>query len=136
MWWRAFLGIEGQTPAEKRAAAAAMNLFFGALIGANLGSLDAMSVRDYTLIAAIICMIVLYIQLAPVARKRWTYVAHLLALLVVLYFILFDPLGRDVFEDRPAPTPHLFVTICLWLVSVATVEFRPVTKLQARDKQV
>jgi hypothetical protein len=128
MWWRRFLGIDDQSPAEKRASVNGVNLFFGALIGANLGTLESMSLRDYTLIAAIVCMIVLYIQVAPVARRRWSYLFNLGALVAGLYLLLFDPLGQDVFQDRPAPTPHIFVTICLWLVSVALIEFRPIAK--------
>jgi len=135
MWWRKQFGMDEQTVAEKRASVTGMNLFFGALIGANLGTLEAMSLPDYTLVAAIVCMIVLYIQLAPVARKRWTYLAYLAGLLALLYVILFDPLGRNIFQDRPEPTPHLFVTICLWLISVATVEFRPMVRSQGVEIQ-
>lgn len=135
MWWRHLLGIEDQSPAEKRASTAGVNLFFGALIGANLGTLEALSLRDYTLIISIICLIVLYLQVAPVARNRWSYLANLVALTALLYMLLFDPLGRNIFEDRPAPTPHLFVTICLWLASVAAIEFRPLSRSKAGKAQ-
>jgi hypothetical protein len=77
MWWYRYLGVEDQTPAEKRAMSNGVNLFFGALIGANLGTLDGMTLSDYTLIIAVVCLIVMYIQLAPVARKRWTYLGIL-----------------------------------------------------------
>lgn len=122
------MGVEDQSPAEKRAMVNGVNLFFGALIGANLGTLDGMSVYDYTLVAAIVCLIVMYIQVAPVARKRWSYLVTLLALTGLLYVLLIDPFGDDVFSGRSRPSPHLFVTICLWLASVASIELRPVTR--------
>lgn len=126
--WRTLLGLDAQTRAEKRAAINGMNLFFGALIGANLGSLERLHIKDYVLLILIVCLIVLYIQVAPVARNRWFYVLTLGAFVAGLYGLLLTPLGLEVFHDRPRPSPHLFVTICVWLISVATIELRPVTK--------
>lgn len=128
--WRAILGIDPQTRAEKRAAVNGLNLFFGALIGANLGSLEHLALRDYILIASMVCVIVLYIQLAPVARQRWMYIAILASYVGVLYLLLLGPPGLHPFQDRPRPQPHLFVTICLWLVSVAYIELRPLAKTE------
>lgn len=124
--WRRLLGFEAQTRAEKRAAVSGMNLFFGALIGANLGSLETLAERDYLLLIIIVSLIVLYIQLAPVARKRWSHLANLGFTVAGLYVLLMTPIGLEVFQDRPRPTPHLFFTICLWLTTVAWVEVRPV----------
>ena len=125
MWRRAF-GITGQTRAEKRAAISGTNLFFGALIGANLGTLERLALRDYVLLVCIIALIVLYIQLAPVVRKRYTNLLELAALVGGLYILLITPWGATLFEDRQRPSPHLFVTIFFWLCSVAIVELRPV----------
>ena len=128
--WRTLLGIDPQTRAEKRAAVNGLNLFFGALIGANLGSLEYLALRDYIVIAAMVCVTVLYIQLAPVARQRWVYVAILGIYVGVLYLLLIAPAGLHLFRDRVRPQPHLFVTICLWLLSVAYVELRPMAKTE------
>ena len=126
--WRTLLGIDAQTRMEKRASISGLNLFFGALIGANLGSLEHLALQDYTLLISIICVIVLYIQLAPVARHRWTYLVFLLMTVALLYAILLTPFGLQLFKDRPRPAPHLFVTICLWLFSVGYIELRPLAK--------
>jgi hypothetical protein len=133
--WRTLLGIDPQTRAEKRASVNGLNLFFGALIGANLGSLEQLALRDYTLLISMICLIVLYIQLAPVARQRWLYLAILLMTVVGLYVLLLTPQGLRFFENRPRPAPHLFVTICVWLFSVAYVELRPLAKNEAPAAQ-
>jgi hypothetical protein len=122
------LGLESQTRAEKSAAINGMNLFFGALIGANLGSLHEINLRDYLLIAIIVCMIVLYIQVVPVTRQRWKYLVQLGLMVAGLYVLLLHPLGADLFRERPRPSPHIFITICLWLASVASVEFRPLAR--------
>jgi 4-hydroxybenzoate polyprenyltransferase len=124
--WRAIVGYETQTAAEKRAGTSGINLFFGALIGANLGSLERLALRDYVLMICIVALIVLYIQLAPVARKRWTNLLHLAAMVGGLYVLLMTPMGASVFGDRPRPSPHLFVTIALWLASIAVIQMRPV----------
>lgn len=126
--WRTLLGIDPQTRAEKRAATNGLNLFFGALIGANLGSLEHLALRDYTLVISMVCVVVLYIQLAPVARYRLLYTAFLASYVAVLYVLLLAPAGLHPFQDRPRPQPHLFVTICMWLLSVAYIEFRPLAK--------
>jgi hypothetical protein len=126
MSWRSLVGLEEQTAAEKRAALNGVSLFFGALIGANLGATEQMALRDYALIIAIMCLIVLYIHLASVTRKRWSNMAHLLALLGGLYLLLIHEAGTLVFEG-PRPTAHIFVTICFWLASIFVVEVRPVS---------
>jgi 4-hydroxybenzoate polyprenyltransferase len=127
MFWRRLVGLEEQTASEKRAALNGVSLFFGALIGANLGATERMPLSDYVLLVAVICLIVLYIHLAPVARKRWRILAHLAVLLGGLYVLLIHDAGAAAF-DGARPSPHIFATICSWLVSVAVVEFRPVSK--------
>ena len=129
--WRTLLGIDPQTRSEKRASVNGLNLFFGALIGANLGSLEHLALGDYTLLISIVCIIVLYIQLAPVARQRWLYLGLLLMTVGMLYVLLLTPRGLEIFQDRPRPAPHLFVTICLWLLSVAYIELRPLAKSES-----
>jgi hypothetical protein len=87
-----------------------------------------MLLSDYVLLIAVICLIVLYIHLAPVARKRWSILAHLVALVCGLYLLLIHDVGASVFEG-PRPAAHIFATICFWLVSVALLELRPVAKV-------
>lgn len=127
MSWRNLVGLQAQTIAEKRAALNAVSLFFGALLGANLGTVEQLSLRDYALIVAIISLIVLYIHLAPVAQKRWSNVAYLVVLVGGLYVLLMDDFGAGFF-DGPRPSPHIFITICFWLASLAIVEVRPVQR--------
>lgn len=124
MGWRRWLGLGTQTIAEKRAALNGVSLFFGALIGANLGTTAGMPLRDYALIVAVVCTIVLYLYLAPVARRRISAVANLLALIAGLYLLLIHEIGAFAF-DGDRPTPHIFVTICFWVASILVVELRP-----------
>lgn len=127
MVWRRLVGLEGQTATERRAALSGVSVFFGALIGANLGVSDRLSIPEYVLMIAVICLIVLYIHVVPVARKRWSTVANLAALVAGLYVLLVHDAGLLVF-DGVRPSPHIFVTICFWLASVAVVELRPVVE--------
>lgn len=127
MWWRKLVGLQAQSVAEKRAALNAVSLFFGALLGANLGTIEQLALRDYALIVAVISLIVLYIHLAPVARKRWSNLAYLLVLIGGLYILLMHASGTAFF-DGPRPSPHIFVTICFWVASLVVVELRPVQR--------
>ena len=125
MLWRRLLGLDAQTLAEKRAALNGVSLFFGALIGANLGMTTGMPLRDYALIVAVVCTLILYLYIAPVARRRLSAVVILLALLGGLYLLLIHDLGAAAF-DGARPSPHIFVTICFWVASTLVVELRPI----------
>lgn len=124
--WRRLAMLDQQSEAEKRASLNGLGLFFGALVGANLGALQHMEIRDYLLITMLVYFIVLYIQIAPISKNRLTYIVSLLALSATLFVLLVDPFDLNFFGSRARPTPHLFVTIGLWLVSLATIELRPV----------
>ncbi len=52
--------------------------------------------RDYALIIAVVCTIVLYLYLAPVARRRYSAMATLLALVGSLYLLLIHEIGGHV----------------------------------------
>ena len=125
MLWRHLLGLDAQTIAEKRAALNGVSLFFGALIGANLGMTIGMPLRDYALIVAVVCTLILYLYIAPVARRRLSAVAILSALLGGLYLLLIHDIGAVAF-DGARPTPHIFVTICFWVASTLVIELRPI----------
>lgn len=130
--WRGLLGIERQTLAEKRAASNGTNLFFGALIGANLGALERLVLNDYLLLILVVALIVLYLQLAPVAKRRWQRLFELLLVTGGLYFLLMTEPGLAVFESDPKPGPHLFYTIALWMLSLLSIELRPVERPDRR----
>ena len=123
--WRRILRLEEQTRAEKRAQLNGISLFFGALIGANLGSLERLPLNEYLLIVTVVCIIAIYIQVAPVARKRSSTIAALAGTVAGLYLLLVSPISERVFDHGIRPGPHLFFTIALWLVSVVMVELRP-----------
>ena len=65
------------------------------------------------------------------ARHRWLYLGLLIMTVAMLYLLLLTPHGLQFFNDRPRPAPHLFVTICIWLLSVAYIELRPLAKSDA-----
>ena len=124
-WHYRALGIKPQTLAEKRAAENAVNLFFGALIGANLGSSGDLPVQDYTLLIATLCLFVLYLKTPAVSGQRLRYLARLGAHTALLAVVLFDPLDL-IRPERTFPgAAHLFITVCLWLASAAAVALRP-----------
>lgn len=133
--WRRLTGFDSQTPEERRAARNAVSLFFGALIGANLGSFSDLALRDYTLLIAIVSLLVLYLHLAPFARRRWEAILGLGVTLALLYALLMTPFGAPMWKDGTNPSPHLFVTLAFWIVSVAWVELRPVRRMPRQEPE-
>lgn len=126
--WRFWMGMEAQSPEERTATRNALSLFFGALIGANLGSLEALPLIDYTVITVAVGGVVFYMQLVPVAEKRWLAVLNAALLLGALYLLLLTPLGLQMLAGGATPKPHLFVTLCLWIGLTFLTELRPVRR--------
>jgi hypothetical protein len=124
-WWRLMLGIEAQSLAERRASENAASLFFGALIGANLGTVEDMPIGDYILVIATAAAIVMYLQLVTVTRHRLFYALNLLAFIVVLWVLLLSPFSDRLFSGTVRPGPHLFWTIVFWLATILTIHMRP-----------
>lgn len=125
-WWRVLVGIEPQSLAERTASENAASLFFGALIGANLGLIQDMPIRDYVLIVAILSMTVLYIQLITVGLRRLYYAINLAMVIALLWLVLMSPFADGIFTSGESPSAHLFWTIALWLATILTIHMRPV----------
>jgi hypothetical protein len=58
-----------------------LNLFFGALLGANLGTLEGLALRDYVNFIVILAGTVMTIRMLSISERRWMMLGTL-ALLV------------------------------------------------------
>ena len=118
-------GLWTQTPREKAATVDGINLFFGALLGANLGTLDGLGLYDYAKVIFILAGTVMTLRVFSTSERR-VYAFGLLATYVVAIALFLYLLKRDA-GIAPADVDRLAVTLTLWLGSVLLVEFYPMS---------
>lgn len=124
-----FKGLMTQTPREKVATVDGIGLFFGALLGANMGTLDGLSLYDYAKLIIVLAAAVMTLRVFSTSERR-LYAYALLGLYVAIVAIfLFLPGQRaaGLAEDDAA---RLAVTLAIWLGAVLTVEFYPVAEVE------
>ena len=112
-----------QTTGEKHSTIASLGLFFGALLGANLGTLSDLPLRDYILIIVLLAGAVSMIQIT-VASERRAYVAATSVLYVaVLGAIYFVPDLRPAMSE--SDLLKLLATLGVWLAATVAIEITP-----------
>jgi hypothetical protein len=115
-------GLLTQTPREKSAMVDGIGLFFGALLGANLGTLDGLSLDDYVKIVFVLAATVMALRMFSMSERR-VYAYILLAVyagMVALYLHFQMPAGL-----APGDGDRLLVTLAIWLAAVVFVELHP-----------
>lgn len=117
-------GFFRNTPGGKAGTIDGLNLFFGALLGANLGTMQGLALWDYFKIIVLLAGTVAVIRMLSTSERR-TYMLINVALYVVLLagFLLvplFQPKGVPIDDLH-----RLAVTLGVWLVLVMFSEFLP-----------
>lgn len=113
-----------QTKQEKVGSVDGLNLFFGALLGANLGTLERVPLRDY------VHLIILLACTVGVLRMLSTSTRRLYALITLALYSLLVALHLTSEKHRPEGlTPddvaRLGATLAVWIVAVLVMEFSP-----------
>jgi len=119
---RRWTGLMSQTPREKIAMVDGINLFFGALLGANLGTLGGLGFKDYASIVFVLAATVMALRMFSTSERR-VYAYSLLALYsgaVALFLYFQRPAGL-----APADATRLMITLGIWLAAVVFVELHP-----------
>jgi hypothetical protein len=115
-------GLLTQTPREKSAMVDGIGLFFGALLGANLGTLDGLGLNDYVEIVFVLAATVMALRMFSMSERR-LYAYGLLAVyagMIALYLHFQRPAGL-----APGDADRLMVTLAIWLAAVVFVELHP-----------
>jgi hypothetical protein len=115
-----------QTAREKTATVDGINLFFGALLGANLGSIEGLGLFDYAKLIFILAGTVMTLRIFSTSERR-SYAAGLLGAYVVLVGLFLYILHRRPAGFAPADVERLAVTLAIWLGAVIAVELYPTT---------
>ena len=110
------------TQDERRATLTGINLFFSALLGANLGGLSEVGLTDYAKYVILLAGAVTGVLTIGVAQRRSTVISTALAFAVVLGSIIVVPgiVGEDF--------RRMAVTLIIWLVLLLLVRFTPATE--------
>lgn len=125
-------GIWRQTEREKQGMVNAINLFFGALLGANLGTLDAMPLGGYALIVLLLAGAVGAIQVALHSERRLYAAATLGAYALLLGLMLAFP-TRIIDGLALDDMQRIIVTLIVWLGMAIVTELVPVGSVAANE---
>ena len=121
------------TAGGKAGAIDGLNLFFGALLGANLGSMQRMALYDYGQLIFLLAGTVMVLRMLSTSERR-TYMFVTLGFYVLLICaILLVPALQP--NGMPLDDLHrLVVTLGIWGVFVLAAELSPVGDEPAVDR--
>jgi hypothetical protein len=114
-----------QTAGEKMGSVDGLNLFFGALLGANLGTLDHVAMGDYVRFIVLLAGTVVALRIVSTSHRRIyalvTMALYAALIVTVLYVPSMQPKGLS--ENA---LHRIVATIGVWVVFVMVMEFWPV----------
>ena len=112
-----------QTRREKRAHISGLGLFFGALLGANLGTLSGLPLGDYIFLVVLLVGAVTTIHISMTSERRGYVAALILMYVALLGAVYLIP------SLRPAMTEQdllkLLATLAIWFAAIVLVELVP-----------
>ena len=115
-----------QTAREKVGTIDGLNLFFGALLGANLGTLERLPTKDYANLIFLLAGTVVALRIVSTSERRVYALLTLALYLALLASVLLLP-GR-LQGMAEGDLQRLTVTIAIWVVAVVLMEFWPVRR--------
>jgi hypothetical protein len=114
-----------QTRREKAGALDGMNLFFGALLGANLGTLDGLEVLDYANIVVLLAFTVMVLRMVSTSERRGYMFSLLAAYALLLLGLVTIPTMKP--DGMTIPDLHrLVATLGIWVGCLLAMEITPV----------
>ena len=123
-----------QTRRERLGGIDGLNLFFGALLGANLGTIERLSIFDYVQLIVILAGTVVTLRLVSTSDRRG-YALSTLGLYVILVGIfLAVPQSRPE-GLSPDAAARLGATLAVWILFVLTLEYWPTKPDEVRPAE-
>jgi hypothetical protein len=111
------------TEGERRAAIAGVNLFFAALLGANLGNLSTVSLKEHIYLSILIAGAVSGLFVAAVSSRRTLSVAILMAYAILLGTLVVFP--RTELTDAGIQVHTIVTTLAVWTVFLLVMRLTP-----------
>ena len=118
-----------QTERERRGTVDGVNLFFGALLGANLGNLEGLSLLGYTMIILILAGTVMAMRAFAESERRRHTLAYLGVYLVLTGGLLYRGTALEglSMDDRA----RIAITMGIWVGTVVMTVLMPATAPRA-----
>lgn len=112
------------TTRDRRGGIDGLNLFFGALLGANLGTLDGLRTMDYVNLVVLLAGTVMSLRMLSVSERRGLVLSTLVLYGGFLALIFFNPKmhPKGMAEED---LQKLVLTVAIWVGSVILMEFWP-----------
>ena len=120
-----------QTQEERRGAIDGVSLFFGALLGANLGTVEQLPLHDYVQLIVLLAGTVMVLRTVSTSERRG-YALLTLALYVVVVgaYLGLPSMRPEGLSD--AATARLAATLAIWMIAVLMLEFWPTLQAGVR----
>ena len=112
------------TRREKAGTIDGIGLFFGALLGANLGTIGALPLYEYVKLILLLAGMVVAIRLVSTSERRWYALLTLAIYVALVAGVLFVP-GLQPEGLSQADLNRLMATLAVWLGVTLFVEFYP-----------
>jgi len=115
------------TSGDRAGSIDGLNLFFGALLGANLGTMQALPLPVYVQLVLLLAGTVMIIRMISTSERRWFVLAVAAFAALAVAGMFFVPMFKP--KGLPEDAQHkLLATLAVWLVCVLLVEFLPAHK--------
>ena len=111
------------TPGGKTGAIDGLNLFFGALLGANLGTMQALDLPQYIELVVLLAGTVMVLRMLSTSERR-TYMLVLVGIYIAIIatlLVFLPPKGLHA-----ADLHRLTVTLAIWVACILGAELSPV----------
>ena len=113
-----------QTKGEKAGTIDGLNLFFGALLGANLGTIGRMPLGDYVELVLLLGALVMGLRIVSTSERRLLAVIMLVLVGgIAAYALGTGDFDRSGFSD--GAFQRLQATLAIWVIGVLLVEISP-----------
>ena len=113
------------TEGGKAGAVDGLNLFFGALLGANLGTMQSLSIGEYVKLVILLAGTVMVLRMISTSERRGFMLAVLAIYAVLIGGMLFLPALQP--KGMPIADLHrLVATLGVWVLFVLGSELSPV----------
>ncbi|HZF95187.1 MAG TPA: hypothetical protein VEZ20_09995 [Allosphingosinicella sp.] len=119
------------TGGERRAAVAGVNLFFAALLGANLGNLSSVSLKEHIYLSILIAGAVSGLFVAAVSSRRSISVAILVAYALLLGALVVVP--RTELIDAELQVQTIVATLAVWTVFLLLMRLTPILPIDGAE---
>jgi hypothetical protein len=107
-----------------------LNLFFGALLGANLGTLDRLPIAQYAKLIVLLAGTVMAVRMVSTSEQRGRMLAVLLVYAGLLACLVFVPSMQP--KGMAPDDLHRFgATLGIWIGFVLLAELSPMRKAEA-----